>query len=228
MAIYTRNGDQGMTGLRKGFRLSKSSLQISVLGGLDEINCNLGVVLAILDSWLMIFEQQGEDSKIHEFNSIKRLLNGLQSDLFCVGSEIANFKPEINEFSSNKENESSVIVSSDIVNIKKLNGRWFGRTAELESEIDKLDSKLPELKNFILPGGCLIGANLHLTRAVVRRVERELVKFLQPTKFKISDNLISEHGQGWLAYLNRLGDLMFVCARYINNQLEVKEQIWQM
>jgi cob(I)alamin adenosyltransferase len=82
---------------------------------------------------------------------------------------------------------------------------------ELEMTIDKWDSALSPLSNFILPGGHPAGAALHTARTVVRRAEREAV------------GVDEEISPLVLSYLNRLSDFLFVAARYINNQLGEKE-----
>jgi cob(I)alamin adenosyltransferase len=90
-------------------------------------------------------------------------------------------------------------------------------TADLEAEIDAWDQALPELKTFILPGGCELSARVHLARAICRRVERSVV------------NLAQQAGQvdpALLAYLNRLSDWLFTLARYANLQASVSETPW--
>lgn len=82
---------------------------------------------------------------------------------------------------------------------------------ELEHTIDKWDLTLKPLKNFILPGGHPAGAALHCARTVVRRAERLAVA-------------IENVNPLVLAYLNRLSDLLFVAARYINDGLGEVEQ----
>ena len=77
--------------------------------------------------------------------------------------------------------------------------------AFLENIIDKWDQDLPQLKNFVLPGGNEAGAALHVARTIVRRAERRSVSIHQ----ELNPNVIS--------YLNRLSDLLFVAARYINH-----------
>ena len=77
---------------------------------------------------------------------------------------------------------------------------------EMEERIDEFDAKLPPLQQFILPGGSQVGAQLHLARTVARRAERRCVALSRTT---------GAHSQA-LCYLNRLSDLLFVLARYVN------------
>ncbi|MEJ9149424.1 cob(I)yrinic acid a,c-diamide adenosyltransferase [Bacillus smithii] len=81
----------------------------------------------------------------------------------------------------------------------------------LEKMIDQWDEELEPLNNFILPGGHPAGAALHAARSVVRRAERKAVK-------------VEKVNPLVLAYLNRLSDLLFVAARYINAKLGQKEK----
>lgn len=77
----------------------------------------------------------------------------------------------------------------------------------LEQQIDEWDAQLPPLANFILPGGHSAGAAFHLARTVARRAERCAV------------SMGNEINPLVLAYLNRLSDLLFVTARYVNHKL---------
>ncbi len=86
----------------------------------------------------------------------------------------------------------------------------------LEKNIDELEPQLPQLKNFILPGGNQGSSFLHLARTVCRRVERTIIDLrdVEP----INPNLI--------IYFNRLSDLLFILARYENLKSNIKENIW--
>ena len=76
---------------------------------------------------------------------------------------------------------------------------------QLESEIDRLESELPPLTQFIISGENRVSAALHLSRTICRRAERSLA-----TLFRTQQK--SPH---LAAYLNRLGDLLFVMARKV-------------
>lgn len=88
----------------------------------------------------------------------------------------------------------------------------------LERDIDRWQEQLPPLRQFILPGGTPGAAALHCARCVCRRAERQLTQ------------LIDEEPQVerlLLAYLNRLGDLLFVLARAANHIAGQPEHPWQ-
>jgi cob(I)alamin adenosyltransferase len=87
---------------------------------------------------------------------------------------------------------------------------------ELEEAIDGMQSTLPELKNFILPGGDELTSRLHLARTVCRRAERRCVE-VQHEGANVDENVIK--------YLNRLSDYLFVMARYINHKKGIPDKI---
>jgi cob(I)alamin adenosyltransferase len=86
----------------------------------------------------------------------------------------------------------------------------------LERAIDAAEEALPALQTFLLPGGSEAGARLHLARTVCRRAERRLVALAAQ----------EEVPPVFLAYLNRLSDLLFVLARSANARAGVPEVAW--
>lgn len=86
----------------------------------------------------------------------------------------------------------------------------------VEEWIDHYDAGLQRMTHFILPGGCAAGASLHHARSVCRRVECEALHLAQQESV---NSLL-------LRYLNRLSDLLFVLARYVNQQQGEPETKW--
>lgn len=80
--------------------------------------------------------------------------------------------------------------------------------ARLESEIDRLQAELPPLRNFILPSGVLAAAHLQVARTVARRAERRVVAAARDAEFNPEV----------VRFLNRLSDLLFVLARYVQRR----------
>jgi cob(I)alamin adenosyltransferase len=115
-------------------------------------------------------------------------LRRIQNDLFDLGADIAtpgeSFEPSRMELR---------IVSSQV--------EW------LEAAIDKANEQLPPLTSFILPGGSLAAAHMHMARAISRRAERALVA----ASLDVSINPQA------LNYINRLSDYLFVLCRLINS-----------
>ncbi|WP_319521577.1 cob(I)yrinic acid a,c-diamide adenosyltransferase [uncultured Desulfosarcina sp.] len=91
----------------------------------------------------------------------------------------------------------------------------------LEEAIDRMNASLPELKQFILPGGHLSASLAHMARTVCRRTERRTIALVE-----------SESGGGGetmthiLVFLNRLSDYLFVLARYCNHLSGKGDLLW--
>ena len=88
----------------------------------------------------------------------------------------------------------------------------------LETEMDAMNGRMPEMKSFILPGGAQAISTAHICRAVCRRAERIVVELdlAEP----LEQPLI-------LQYLNRLSDYLFVLARYTGHVLGIEEIKWK-
>ena len=126
-------------------------------------------------------------------------LRSLQEDLFTMGARLAAADPE----RALRKGTIPALVE--------------GRIAELEAWIDRLDADLPSLDAFVLPGGSIVAAQLHVARTICRRAERNVMGLLseQPDL----DEVV-------IPYLNRLSDLLFMLARYANHQKDHKDTLW--
>jgi cob(I)alamin adenosyltransferase len=93
-----------------------------------------------------------------------------------------------------------------------------GAVAVMEAEIDEWESELPPLTNFVLPGGTLAAAQLHVCRTMCRRAERELVDL------RSSESTLRADG---VKFLNRLSDWLFVAARQANHRRGHPDRIWR-
>jgi cob(I)alamin adenosyltransferase len=121
-------------------------------------------------------------------------LTSIQGELFVVGAQLA-------------------CPANPPPHLPKLE---ISSVSRLEAEIDEAETHLPELKNFILPGGAEAGGRLHLARAICRRAERTIADNLplRPTMPLV------------LIYLNRVSDWLFVQARLANQIAGVAEVRW--
>jgi cob(I)alamin adenosyltransferase len=97
------------------------------------------------------------------------------------------------------------------------------KITSIENAIDRLESKLPALKHFILPGGHIAAAWAHVARAVCRRAERHVLRVLEEAIKGGAD----ENSYYLLMYLNRLSDYLFMLARYLNKSTQISENIWK-
>lgn len=132
---------------------------------------------------------------------IIRKLVRIQGELFMLGWDLAT--------PIELESEKSKRVKA-----KRITTSYISR---LEREIDKWTKSLPEIKNFILPGGSKVGAGLHLARTIARRAEREAVALSK-------DESVNPYV---IVYLNRLSDWLFTLARYANHEEKIVEVYWK-
>ena len=119
----------------------------------------------------------------------------VQDDLFILGADLA----------TPAESKKTAIPRID-----------SHHTRALEKDIDKLETMLPAIKNFLLPGGSLVAAQLHLARTICRRAERWVVRLFRTERINPEA----------VVYLNRLSDLLFVLARTANRLGKKKETPW--
>lgn len=88
--------------------------------------------------------------------------------------------------------------------------------SKMEENIDYMDSQLPTLHAFILPGGSELAAKTHVARTVCRRAERRLLEL----------NRVAEVNPDVIRYFNRLSDFLFVAAKFINAKAGIPEVTW--
>lgn len=113
------------------------------------------------------------------------------------------------------------VLGADLATPKRPGGKNVERIAPFHAEriekfIDAIDAVLKPLDSFILPGGSVLGAHVHVSRTVCRRAER-LVVALSKTE---------DVGQPPIIYLNRLSDFLFVLARFANLKSGRAEIAW--
>lgn len=140
-----------------------------------------------------------------------------------VGMSIASFGETVWE---GKLKRTLLVIQNDLFNVgsylaspaqKKLLKVLPHHVEDFEREIDEMTQKLPSLSSFILPGGTKSSSLLHLARTVSRRAERRLVE--------LNDKEVIDPSV--LVYINRLSDLFFTMARYVNCKKKRKDITWQ-
>jgi cob(I)alamin adenosyltransferase len=127
---------------------------------------------------------------------LMEILPVIQNELFHLGSDLA-FREE------NKEKNQ----------LPQIEERHMQKLEEL---LDELNGAVGPLQNFILPGGSIGAAQLHVARTVCRRAERAVLTLARQEPI----------GGLVMPYLNRLSDLLFVMARYENQQRGSAEPLW--
>lgn len=161
--IYTRTGDDGTTGMADGSRVSKADILFTVMGDIDELNSNIGLVRAQLTQINQVSTQPSAHLQKIATTEFAQALVIIQHLLFNIGGELA--MPEY-----------------EGVNEEHID--W------LEQQIDTMNTTLPPLKDFILPTGSVLVSQLHIARTVCRRAERQAVLLQQQSPAAIRQTTI--------------------------------------
>ena len=128
-------------------------------------------------------------------SKVNDLLRQLQRDLFTIAAELATDPDKYDLFQQHFKPVTAEMVTS------------------LEETIDSLEEEFEMPKVFILPGGSQASAAIDLARCVIRTAERRVVAMAEADV--LTNGLI-------MAYLNRLGDLLFVLARYEDRDIPIE------
>ena len=123
-------------------------------------------------------------ARLHCDGAFDEMLGRIQNDLFDLGADLAT-----------PESDTPALRITD------------DQVTRLETEIDAMNANLQPLTSFILPGGSVAAAWLHLARTVTRRAERKMTELG-------SEEVLSEPA---MRYINRLSDHLFVLARTLND-----------
>ncbi|MCL1850853.1 MAG: cob(I)yrinic acid a,c-diamide adenosyltransferase [Bacteroidetes bacterium] len=91
---------------------------------------------------------------------------------------------------------------------------WDSFLSKIEKEIDTMAETLPPLHDFLLPQGSRAIAQAHICRTVCRKLERK-ISFFDTKK---------EHYLALLKITNRLGDYLFILARFLHKKTTVDEK----
>lgn len=185
--VYTRGGDKGETSLVGGQRIAKDSVRIESFGTIDELNSVVGLTRTA--------NRMAPAISAGDRVRIERILERIQHELFHLGSDLATLPAD-------RHPKQPVIERRHV--------RF------LEKTIDALNSGLPELNSFVLPGGGEVSALLHQARTVCRRAERIVTTLARHEAI----------GAQCLVYLNRLSDLFFVLSRFASRAYGEAETLW--
>lgn len=143
----------------------------------------------------------GEILSVGATVEVTRMLVEIQTDLFVLGSDLCTIGAQKHRG------------KDDVPRMNDL------RVTEFEQWIDSLDKSLLPMNAFILPGGCISAAKLHVARTVCRRAERLCTRLFRKEGPDIVSPII-------VKYLNRLSDLLFTMARFENAKNEMEEKKW--
>jgi cob(I)alamin adenosyltransferase len=169
------HGDGGETRLGSGQRVRKDDPRIECVGSIDELSSFLGLARSVL------LAEEGESGR-PQVRALATRLTQIQRELYVLGAELG--RREVGEVSAASR------ITAEYVDA-------------LDRAIDEVDASLPKLRAFILPGGGVVAAHLHVARAICRRAERHAVRLASGESM----------GPQVLPYLNRLSLALFSMAR---------------
>jgi cob(I)alamin adenosyltransferase len=198
--LYTKTGDGGMTYLYDGSRRKKNSMFFDVLGDIDELSSNIGMLCAILkkskskNNWCTFISNyfKNDQTAIRlELDTYEKLiiLRNIQVKLLDIGSNIA-----VVDYS--KKEKVPKLTEYDV--------------KKLESLIDLYD--IVPLTEFLITGVGKIDSQCHICRSICRRSERNI--------WKLTDEV--EVDENILKYMNRLSDFFFSFSRNLASYKEIK------
>lgn len=190
MKLYTKRGDGGFTSLFDGSEVRKDDARVTAYGTVDELNAFIGLAAAVA------VQRAGA----HSTAELAARLTTIQSELFNIGADLAT--PE----TAAHRDRVPQVADAEI--------------ARLEAWIDDATAAVTPLRSFILPGGDLLAAQLHVCRTVCRRAERLVVTLSAQSASAGAVN------PKVVIYLNRLSDLLFAWARWANHAAGVGDVPW--
>jgi len=186
--IYTRLGDGGETHLGDMSRVSKLEPHVEAYGTVDELNAAIGLARA----------QQGMPERFGEW------LARVQNDLLDLGADLS--VPGGSAAPSGAEDlDGEAAAQRSRLRITPAYVEW------LERACDEVNDGLQPLRSFVIPGGNLAAAHLHVARTVCRRAERRSIAVGEDVNPEV------------VRYLNRLSDLLFILARAVGEQ---EQPLW--
>ena len=190
--VYTKQGDTGLTRLVGGQQVPKHDARIEAYGTVDELNAFVGVARETLVASLPSARPERKEALVALGATLKRV----QHELFNLGSILATLPEDVHP-------KQPRVTAAEV--------------ALLEEEMDACQGELATLRSFVLPGGCRLNADLHVTRTVCRRAERLTVELAGTTS--VDPDAVK--------YLNRLSDAFFVWSRWASLLLGAEELLWE-
>jgi len=237
--LYTRTGDNGKSSLYNGKREPKYSIYFNFLGDFDELNSNLGLVKAYHQEQLdtepvKVYNGPGagpvfyktaksvDTGKYYEWYALCEIINKIQCNIMDISSFVATPPPHEMDTGTTKFEPGQLELWVSRV------GFDSEQITVIEKLIDRLDSLLPRLTNFVLPPGNKLVSQIHVCRSIVRRCERKYIELCETVNYNYisSNELVRSQTSTVGIYLNRLSDLLFVMSRFVTHTLELDEDIY--
>ena len=191
--IYTKTGDDGTTSLVGGQRVKKYNPRVEAYGTVDELNAHIGMLAEMVKDRSKDFDLAFDVRE--RFETLFGQMKIIQNNLFVI---------------------QTLLATEDETTYAKLTQLPTDAAAEMEGWIDSIDTQLPRLKSFVIPGGSTTSAQAHIARTVCRRAERLIVRLADEEKI---DDSIKK-------YVNRTSDYLFVTSRFVLILENKAENFW--
>ena len=157
--IYTKTGDSGSTSLYDLKRLPKSDFRFDCLGDFDELNSHLGLLKAFYNEIRL-----SEDIKYYNspgagglfYKTEKCMDSGKYYEWFILSTIVTNIQCIIMDIST--------IVATSSIKEEPIDDK---KVIEIESLIDRLDTILPPIKNFVVPSGNRLISQFHICLSLI-------------------------------------------------------------
>lgn len=155
----------------------------------------------------------GDGVRVPKFHVRIHALGGLDEANAAIGVAILHVEDEDVRAVLNAAQNDIFDVGADLARPQRDDARTPLRVTDrqvtaLEDAIDRFNDSLNPLTSFVLPGGSAASAYLHLARGILRRAERDMAELAANAPINAEA----------LKYINRLSDLLFVLARYLNGR----------
>jgi cob(I)alamin adenosyltransferase len=238
MKLYTKTGDNGTSSLYNGERKNKTNIIFDVLGDLDELNCNLGLLKAFYEE-----EMNSQPIKLYSapgagamfYKHLPGIDSGKYYEWFVLKQNIHDIQCKIMDICSFVA--TPPYGSKKIKNMEEHLEEWCSKVGFdsenhtfLEVDIDRLQEIVPPIKNFVVPSGNKLIAQIHCVRAICRRCERNLINMYEsdPERQKTLGvyEIIDLQVNNVKIYLNRLSDYFFALSRFVAMTLGIEEDIY--
>lgn len=151
-----------------------------------------------LNSYLGVIVAEIGQSKNGWRKQLRDILHTIQNDLLYIGSVLS---------------QSELVLDQLAEHISRF-----------EQDIDTMTDKMPELSNFILPGGGKVGSQLQYARTLARRAERRVVTLARKEEALPAGRQVD---QTLIKYVNRLSDLFFTMGRFASFNEKHNEVVWK-
>ena len=239
-SIVTKTGDTGKTSLWNGEKVNKSTIHICLIGSLDTLNSQLGMIKSL---WTKVRNEQenkpynapGAGSMWYRHNPC--VDSGMYYEWFILGNIVSEIQRLIMDISSLIASPPTNSIIIDRTYTNKENKLLINEEnlTNIESLINRINSLCPPITQFTIPGGGgELTSWLDIVRTTVRECERQYVDFI----LNINDNYVKEYEiefNNWvinnklcLKIINRMSDLIFILKRFTVQTLKENEDLYKI